>query len=234
MAVINTLITDALMDIGAINPEDTPSSSELAHGLRVFNRMIGSWAAENLLISYTTTESFSLVSGTAAYTMGSGGTASSSRAKRITDAYIRDSNSYDYPLTIIDQRRYNGILNKALSGRPDLLFYDPVYPVGVIYFYMTPGSGYTAYIESTKELHASLALAESVVLPGEYENAIVLNLANMLAPSYGVTVSQAMYINADKALRVIKNLNLSNRLETMDMPAGVGGAGRPYSIEAGV
>ena len=233
MTTVNTLITDAMIDIGAVDPADTPSASELAHGLRVLNRMLGAWATENLLIPYTTTENFSLTSGTASYTMGAAGTASSSRAKRITGGYIRDSNSYDYPLTIIDQRRYNDIANKALSGRPDFLYYDPVYPVGVIYFYKTPGTGYTAYIESIKELHAALALGETVSLSTEYEDAIVLNLANRLAPSYGATVSQLMFDDADNAKRNIKNQNLANRLETMDMPSWASGAGRPYNINEG-
>jgi len=233
MTTVNTLITDALIDCNEIDPSDTITATELAHGLRVINRMLGIWSVENLIIPYTTSENFSLTSGTASYTMGSAGTASSTRAKRIASAYIRDSNSYDYPVTVIDQRRYNKFSNKSLGGRPEFLFYDPTYPVGTIYFYKVPSSSYTAYIESIKDLHSALADGGTLSLPGEYEAAIVSNLRNRLAKSYGRPVSQEWMLEADNDLRVIKNLNLANRLETMDMPAGVGGNSGIYNINDG-
>lgn len=44
----DTLITDALIDIGAISPEDTPSDVIVAHAARLLNMMLKSWVADGL------------------------------------------------------------------------------------------------------------------------------------------------------------------------------------------
>jgi len=234
MTTTRELITDAVIGLGKFDPEETPAAHYMQHGLRALNRMVKSWATENLMIPYTTSESFALAGGTASYTMGTGGTASSARAKRILNAYYRDSNSLDHPVGILNQRQYNAITQKSLAGIPDRLFYDPTYPIGTIYVWKVPdGAGYTMYIESTKELHDTLALADEISLDGEYEAAIVANLRNMLAGAYGVQITNYMVSEADDLKRTIKNLNLANRLEEMDMPAGVITSTRSWSINEG-
>lgn len=234
MTTARQLVTDALIDLGQIDPaESVTDTGMLTTALRSLNRMIGSWAMENLLIPYTTTENFSLTSGTASYTMGSGGTASSTRAETVEGGFIRDSNSHDTPLRPITQRQYNDISDKTITGIPYRFFYDPVYATGVLYFYPTPTSGLTAYIESTKHIHSELSLGDTLSLPLQYEFAIVTNLRNHLAGSYGINVSQFWFNEADMALRNIKNINLNNRQDTMDMPPGAGSRLRGYSIEEG-
>lgn len=44
----DTLITDALIDIGVISPEDTPSDSIVAHAARLLNMMLKAWVADGL------------------------------------------------------------------------------------------------------------------------------------------------------------------------------------------
>ena len=235
MTTARTLIADSLISLGEFDPTEAIDADALTFGLRTFNRMIGVWAAQNLLIPYTTSENFA-GSGSASYTMGTAGTASTTRAKRILDAYANDG-TYDYPIEIIDQHKYNRIFDKSnTSTRPFVLFYDPVYPVGVIYLYYVPSAAYTIYIESTKDLHSTLALATTVSLPLEYEEAIVLNLRNKLAPSYERAVTQGMRYEANEALRIIKNLNAANRQEEMELPIGLHHAlrgGHGYNIETG-
>lgn len=233
MTTARELITDSIIDLGKFDPEETPAAHYLSHGLRVFNRITKSWAAENLMIPYTTSESFALSSGTASYTMGSGGTASSTRAKRILNAYYRDSNSLDNPVGILNQRQYNAITDKSLAGVPDRLFYDPAYPTGTIYVWRVPGAGYTMFIESTKELHSTIALVTEISLAGEYEAAIVAALRNALAGAYGVPVTNFMVQEADELKQKIKNLNLANRMEEMDMPAGVITSSGTWDINQG-
>ena len=234
MTTPNTLIIDAIIGLGKFDPEETPQDVYMQHGLRTLNRIVMMWATQNLMIPYTTSENFALVAGTASYTMGTGGTASATRAKRLLSAYYRDSNSLDTPVSILNQRQYNNISDKALAGVPDRLFYDPTFPVGTIYLWRVPdGGGYRLYIESTKELHDTLVLATEMSLAGEYEFAIVANLRNALAGSYGVTVTNFMVTEADDAVRTIKAMNLANRMEEMDMPAWAGATGSTWNINEG-
>lgn len=233
MTTARTLIKDAVIDLGAHDPGESLSGGDASHGLRVLNRMIKAWSGENLMIPFTTTDSFSVSSGTASYTYGTSGTASSTFARAVLGGYIRDTGGIDRPLTVIDQHRYNSIRDKDLGGIPDRIFYDPTYPTGTLYFYKSPTAGYTAYIESIQDLHSELSLATTVSLDGVYEDAIVLNLRNRLARSFGVAVDVLMMKEADDAKRVIKTLNLNNRMEEMDIPAGMGGRVQTYSIEEG-
>ena len=231
MAAINTLISDALIDLGRLSPADTIDANDLAHGIRVANRLFGRWAANNLLIPYTTTESFA-GSGTASYTMGTAGTASSARALRIVQAYSSDG-TYDRPLKIINQDQYNRIHDKSFDGRPSHLFYDPLYAVGYIYLWKVPSSSYTIYIESIKYLHAALTDGDTVSLSLEYEDFVVLGLRNRLAGSFGVPLSPLMLLEFKETERDIKILNSANRSVMMDMPAGLGGEKTGYSIKEG-
>lgn len=231
MGTINTLVSDALIDLGRLSPSDTIDANDLSHGLRVANRLFGVWATQNLLIPYTTTESFS-GSGVAAYTMGTAGTASSTRALRIVDAYSNDG-TYDRPIKLIDQRQYNKILDKTYDGEPTALFYDAIYPIGIIYLYRRPSSSYTIYIESIKSLHATFSDGDTVALSPEYEDFVVLGLRNRLAGSFGVPVTGDMRLEFINAERDIKNLNLSNRSVTMEMPVEFSGAGISSTIREG-
>lgn len=231
MGTINTLIADALIDLGRLSPADTIDANDLAHGIRVANRLFGRWATNNLLIPYTTTENFN-GSGSASYTMVSGGTASSVRALRIVGAYSNDG-TYDRTIKIINQDQYNRIHDKSYAGRPSVLFYDPVYSTGVIYLWKVPSSSYTIYIESIKYLHAALSDGDTVSLSLEYEDFVVLGLRNRLAGSFGVPITGDMRMEYLLAERDIKILNSANRSLTMDMPAGFGGQTSGYNIREG-
>jgi len=231
MATINTLISDALIDLGRLSPSETIDPNDLVHGLRVANRLFGKWATKNLLIPYTTTESFA-GSGSASYTMGAAGTASSSRALRILEAYCSDG-SFDYPIDIITQREYNSISDKSYAGRPEVLFYDPIYPIGILYLWRVPSASYTIYIDSVKILHATLSLGDTVTLSPEYEDFVVMGLRNRLAGSFGIQVTPYMLKEFTDAENDIKILNSANRSVIMDMPSIFGGGGTAYNIEEG-
>jgi hypothetical protein len=232
MTTINELLADALIDLGRLSPSETIDPADQVHALRVANRLFGRWATQNLLIPYTTSESFS-TDGSSSYTMGTAGTASSTRALRLLDnCYVNDG-SQDFPLKLINQGQYNAISDKDLGGRPTLIYYDPLYASGYIYLWRLPGTGFTVYIESIKNLHASLSLDDTVSLSKEYEDFVVLGLRNRLAGSFGVPVTPIMLKEFIDAERDIKNLNLANRDVTMNMPAGFGGEKYPYSIEEG-
>ena len=229
MGTINTLISDALIDLGKLSPSENIEPEDLAHGVRVANRLFGRWSAQKLLIPYTTTESFA-GSGSASYTMGTAGTASSVRALRIIDAYSSDG-TYDRPIKIIGQREYNGISDKSYDGRPSVLFYDPLYAVGYIYLWRVPSSSYTIYIESIKALHSTFSVGTTVSLSTEYEDFVVLGLRNRLAGSFGIQVTPMMLKEFIDAERIIMNLNLSNQREVMNMPSMFSGDNYKYNIK---
>ena len=242
MATAQTLITDAYIESQIVDPVDGPDGNQSTLGLRFLNRIIGRLSTQEVIIPYSTSESFSTTAGQASYTMGSGGTASSERAKIIKSAFVRDSNSYDYPLMVAAEKSYNAISDKTFQDRPGLLFYDPVYPVGVIYLYPVPDSVYTVHLESAKDLHGSLSLGTTFSLPTEYEDALILFLAAKLARMHGTQVEGSLWGDANSAWQSIARRNIAQRVPvatglpfsggygSASLFSGTDGGGFPYSF----
>ena len=162
--------------------------------------------------------------------MGTAGTASTTRAKTIHNAFIRDASNYDSLVEIISENKYNAIPDKTTRGTPYWLFYDPKYPLGYIYLYPTPDAADTAYIESLQLLQSITNVTTTISLPGEYEEAIIYNLAIRLAPEHEVPIPGEVLGIAISSLDAISVLNAANQIETVPLDPGIAGGGRPYNI----
>ena len=231
MATVQELIKAAFRKVGAISTGQTPSDGELQDALDDLNRMLETWSTREILTYVSTSENFSMVAGTASYTMGSSGTASSTRAKKILDAFVRDSSNYDHSVRIIGEGEYNAVKSKTTQSRPNRLFYDPEYPLGVINLYPVPNAAETMYIESQKLLHTAFtALTTTVSLPGEYEEAIIYNLAVRLAPEHELEVPKLVGAIAVSSLSNIITLNAANKVEPVSLDPAITGGGRLYDI----
>lgn len=219
MTTINTIIKDAFFDARITDLVDGPTAEQSNYALRVLNRIVDDLSTEDILMPYRTSENFAISSSSVSYTMGSGGTASSSRAKKIIDCFIRDSSDYDTPVKIIPEVSYNAISDKSVSARPSELYYDPVYPVGVIYFNYLPDNDYTAYIESLKDLHSDLTRATTLSLPAEYERLLEKALAVDLAVTFNTPNASALAAQYERTRSKILALNLSQRVHQItNMP----------------
>ena len=62
MTTANTIIRDAMIDIGAIGMTDVPEPDDSAHALRILNRMIDSWASRSLFAFHVQWQSITLTS----------------------------------------------------------------------------------------------------------------------------------------------------------------------------
>lgn len=224
MTTAQTLITDAYTESQVVDPVDGPDGNQSVLGLRFLNRIIGRLSTQGVIIPYSTSESFTADASQASYTMGTAGTASSTRAKNIKSAFIRDSSNYDYALSPAAEKNYNSIYDKILSGQPAIFFYDPVYPVGVLYLYPVPNATYTVFIESDKDLHSTLALSDTLSLPAEYEDALVLFLGAKLSRQNGTQVEQSLWGDANSAWQSIARRNIAQRVPVATGLPWTGGA----------
>ena len=186
MATAQDLIDAALRKIGT----SIPDSTDRANGLIALNDMISSWSIDNLLVYAVTQESFTLTIGTYSYTIGSSGDYDTVRPIKITNAYLRDSDGYDYPLDIISSKEYNDIADKDVSSRPTRLYYLPAFPLAKILFDYAPDAADTLYLDSQKHLSEFAALTTDFSMPPEYRRALIYNLAVDLAPEYDWVLTQ--------------------------------------------
>jgi hypothetical protein len=224
------VIIAAFQELGIVVSGGTPSAADEVWGLGKLNRMIKSWSADEFNLHYQVEESFNLVANTPNYTIGVGGTFDTVRPNVIERAFIRDSN-HDYPIWIRPIGEYWDLPEKTTEDRPIKLYYDPTFLLGTIYFYFTPDSAYTLHLVSQKPLLTYVNSDTEVVLPGEYEDALVLNLAIRMASRYGKAISLQLQLDAQRALGGLRALNISRQLEGVNL--GLPGMRRSnYNVDA--
>ena len=227
---IGDLIKGSLRLIGVIASGETPSADEMKDSLSSLNVMLDGWSTKRLTIYASTLDSLTLAVGTASYTVGTGGTFNTSRPTRVLSAYTRDSNGNDCDLKVYTERdRYNEIVDKDTSGRPEELFYDSSYTLGTIYLYPVPEQAYTLYMESLKPLSQLSGYTTEISLPDGYLRALKYNLAIELAPEFGASVPIEVAGIALDSLTDIMNLNAPEVTAKLDIP----GAYSPMNIYTG-
>jgi hypothetical protein len=221
--------------LGLIAVGETPTADEMQDGLEGLQTMLRVWAAKRLLVFASVKESFTLVSGTASYTWGSGGTINTTRPHQILGAFVRDSSNIDHPVDVISEGRYRNITSKTTSGRPDRLFYHPLYPLAYIYLHPTPDTAETLWLDSMKpftETSSFGALTDTISFPLNYEEPLVYGLAVRLAPEFGKAVSAEVAAIASSSYDSLITLNAANQVEPvrLSLPVGMQTA---YDINAG-
>lgn len=206
------LVTAILKKIGAASPGESISDADAQDGLAEINRMISSWSNERLLIYSVTEETFALVAGTAAYTLGSGADFDSSRPQWIEKAVIRDTSvspSLDFPVDIflsVDQ--FSKIPSKGVtSPYPYAIYDDGGYPNRTLKFYPTPSAAYSFVLWSAKPISSIASLNTVLSLPPGYEDALVYNGAVRMAPDYGKMLDASVVSNAAESKAGIKRSN---------------------------
>lgn len=207
MATAQEIISDALADIGAVDPLEALTADEAAHGLRKLNELLESWSNESLAVYQLLQEGFATVAGTASYTIGSGAAWNTARPLRIESAFLRDSAANDTPLDVFNREEYDAIALKTTRYRPEHLFYYPTVANGVVYLDGVPDAVYTVFLNSLKALQSFAALTTTVVLPPGYLRAIKSNLAIELAPGYQKTPSALLASIAMQSKAAIKRIN---------------------------
>ena len=216
MATARKLIKRSLQVAGILTKNEQPAADEAADALSVLNGMLGSWSNDGLLVYHRPLEEFSLTGGVAEYTIGPSATFNTQRPIRIVSAYIRQGTT-DYPLTQIPEDQYDVFAaQKDLPSIPYRFTYDNNHPVAKMRIIPTPSTDYPIFIRSEKILSQFDTLDDNVNLPPGWDQALVYNLAMMLAPEYGQQVDQMVFKTAGDSLGAIKAAVARNR--SMDTP----------------
>jgi hypothetical protein len=226
MTTARSIVTKALQKNGVLTKNETPSADEADDGLEALNDLIGSWSNESLLIYARLSESFPLVSGTASYTIGSGGDFNTTRPLQILSAFTRIGGT-DYNMAIINGVEYDKIIQKSItSADPEVLYYDGNSALGTITLYPVPSTG-TLHIRSEKQLTEFTTLDTDLSLPPGWDRALIYSLAIEQAPDYGQPVTPELVALASDSLGKIKKAVARNK--DMRMFSYNGGGNNIYS-----
>jgi len=226
--IVSTLIKSSLRKIGVLSAGETPTDETYAALLEALQVMLRSWAQKRILVFASIKESFSLIATQSLYTWGTGGNITTTRPHQILGAFVRDSSNFDHPVGIISEGQYRNISSKATAGRPEYLFYHPLYPLGAIYVYPTPQDIETMWLESMKpftETSSFAVVTDTIAFPPNYEEAIVYGLAVRIAPEYGVSMSAETAKIATDSYDALVILNASNQVESLSLSLPISGRG---------
>lgn len=194
MTTPRDIINMALKKCGAFGVGQIAQAEDVNDAFAELNMMLKQWQRKRWLVYRL--EDIALVStGQQSYTIGPSVTGQTVpdfvvnyRPDRLEDAYVRliQPVPTDSSLGILQAREdYDKITLKSLVAFPTSIFYDPGHPVGTIYTVpICPAAIYEIHVIVKAPLGPFATLTEDVNMPGEYEAALMYNLAKRLRLSY--------------------------------------------------
>lgn len=223
MATASSMIVRALNMLGEKTIGGSLTSAEQTAYLAVLNTMLESWSIERLLVYQIVEEAFTLVIGSSAYTIGSGGNFNTTRPTKLEDTCLINYLRHIYQVNVLNERNFSALQTVGLSGMPKNLYFDITVPLATIYFDYSPDVAYDFHLKSWKQLQSFSAISDTVALPLGYQRAIESNLAIELAPGL-TTISAETARIAKESKAAIRTLNAPESVLRLDL--GVAGRKR--------
>lgn len=208
------LIQLALKQSGVIGVGQTASNEDTQDCFKVLQMMLGQWQTKRYMMYHLVNLSVPCT-GALTYSIGPGGDiAQASRPNEIFDAFIRlpaspSTNRIDYSLNILRAREdYDRILAKTQGSMPSFLFYDSGFPLGTLYAWPVPSNIYELHVTVLDQFQTFASVADVFVLPAQYEEAIMYNLAGRLRPMYGLQPDPSINALAKASLNCLQSANV--------------------------
>lgn len=208
MADVEDLINQAAGLIGALTQGTTLNTSELNDGFARLNILVDAWNADPLNHYSVNSEQLALSAGVYIYTMGAGGSFSTTRPVLIESANIILS-GLKHPMDLISKAAYDAILE--YTGQmtvPRKLYSDGGYPLTTIKLWPVPSGTPTLEVNSPFIIPQFAALNTTVDLPPAYYKALLYTLAVDLAPSFRLQLDPSLPQIAADAQAQMKKPNI--------------------------
>lgn len=227
MSTYTDLITAALTEIRVARAGDVIPAEDAALGLYRAGLILGSWNITPEARYDIAHAAFTLTPGLDPHTIGLAAntptwTITTNRPDALVGATIIRS-GIRYPVTLHDEEWWRNRVLSTFAGPAYDGWYDASWPNGELHLYPTPTAADTIELAYRVPLPA-IDLTADVVLPEGYERALMLTLAEELAPAFGVQASPATSASAREARAAVFNANTTvPNLVTRD--AGMPGSG---------
>jgi hypothetical protein len=228
------IITMAMLEIGAIDPDETPSGPEMNTGLYKLNRMLDAWNADRRYVYAMNFTQYPLIPNIQPTTIGpSGNFVVPQRPVKIEEANIilnAGSNSaVRCPMAIRDKDWWANKRTYAVPGTlPTDLYYQPGWPNGSLFIWIVPTVNYPIELV-TWILLSQLALTDSFCFPPGYLDAVVYSLALSISPSFQRPISPDLRELCRQAVQRIMGPNTASpTIATQDAGMPDAGKQKPY------
>lgn len=210
------LLTGAMLDINVIQSGETPAPEDLAIAFDHFNDWIDSVCANERLIIYSIVRTtWTIVSGTASYTVGIGGTVNIARPIYLDRVRFVDTSvtpNIELPLVKLTDEMYQTIPNKTqTSTYPFASYYNPTFPTGTLsLFYIPTSSTLQGVIYAPTAVTRFGATSDIIALPPGYNRFLRTNMAVELSASMreNVPIDPTLLKAAQQSKDNLKTANL--------------------------
>jgi hypothetical protein len=219
---VGDIVTNALIEIGAVAPGENPDPSEAQFALTRLNKIVDSWNTKRVYIYANQLLDFIITPGLQPHTIGPTPTGNpqppaptfvikGSRPVRISNANIILNNVFPAvrnPLKIRDSDWWAGQrLQGITTTLPTDLYYSADWPNGSLFLWPVPSFAYGLELELETILQGFNALGDTFTAPPGYPLALELTLAELLCPSFERQPSPVLISAASEARRAIAGLN---------------------------
>lgn len=230
------LITTSAKKLGAIQAGEELTASEANDSLDILVSWLDSESTVKDMIYHIQQESLTWTGGSASLTIGSGGDFNTTRPVKIAEGtHFRDTNTIDNPVTILrDRASYDRLPSKTdTTTFPEFLYYEPDFPLGVLYVYPVPTSSITFNLNSWKQLQAFTALTDNLSMPPGYQWMIENNLAVHLESVFNIPCPATVVREAAVSKKRLKRIN-HVPITSFDEAAFITTGKRRTDIEVGI
>lgn len=212
------LLYPALRKAGiTLGPQRTPSPAQFQDAIDELNRLSGSLNCDRLFIYSIARDEYPLDPPQASYTIGESpdpfiqADFAAQRPQLIESANIIAPGGPDqirYPLALFTSLQWAGITDQTIGNAiPEVLYNDRGYPLSTLYLWGQPMAGQVLELFSWTQVPAFQTITDEVLLPMQYEDALVLNLAVRLAPHFQREVHPDVRQQARESLMRLESIN---------------------------
>jgi hypothetical protein len=235
MATIGDVITASLQDLGLISASETPTADDSQLALDRVNDWIDGLATQGLTVYQSSRTTWTIVSGTSSYTVGTTGAVTCTRPIAPTDilniGYEDTSLSPTQEFLLPDpltEDAYAALTPKTLTATyPQYFYYNPTFAssLGTLIPWPIPTSStLLGVIYTPTPVTEFSALTDTILLPPGYRRFYRTSLAIELAPSFAVQPSPTLQQLAHQAAVDVKRSNLRLNDLSLNDVAWIGGA----------
>lgn len=224
VTVLN-LVSDSLREIGVLAGGQPLSAEDGEFAVTRLNQLFDNYNAMKEASFVERFDTFTFIASQQDYTIGPAASSPdfallNARPDSILAAnVILDNVSPDVrnPIVVRDYQWWASVSVRAVTSTfPTDVYYEPDWPLGILHFWPKPTSTYGLELV-TSNTFAQVALADTLNLPSGYQNAIMLTLAEDLAPAFGRSPNGTTTTKAREARARIFSVNeFVPRLQTQD------------------
>lgn len=229
------LITNMLQDAGIVGIGEFIETGYQTRAFRQVNWLLSQWSRKRWLTYRIQDYSF-VSTGALNYTVGLNGTINiNPRPDRLEYAFLRFLNQtpsgglpVDIPIDIIQSHEdYSRITVKTVGTLPWRIFYDPAWPMGLLFPWPVPQQSiYEIHVGFKVVLPRFTAMAQPINFPPEYESALNWCGARRVRASYQLPEDPTVNSIARDALNTIRLANTA--MSTLRLPEFLRNRNRAY------